>query len=78
MARKSAHILPDRLAPGGRVTLVGESFGGALSLSYALAHPERVERLVSRRSCPRILQRASGDAPEGAAKPDCEIQGRRW
>jgi 3-oxoadipate enol-lactonase len=36
-----------RQAPGGgRVTLVGESFGGALSLSYALAHPERVERLV--------------------------------
>jgi pimeloyl-ACP methyl ester carboxylesterase len=36
-----------RLAPdGGRVALVGESFGGALSLSYALAHPQRVERLV--------------------------------
>jgi 3-oxoadipate enol-lactonase len=31
---------------GRRVTLVGESFGGALSLSYAVAHPERVERLV--------------------------------
>jgi len=30
----------------GRVTLVGESFGGALTLSYALAHPERVHRLV--------------------------------
>jgi pimeloyl-ACP methyl ester carboxylesterase len=36
-----------RLAPdGGRVALVGESFGGALSLSYALTHPHRVERLV--------------------------------
>jgi pimeloyl-ACP methyl ester carboxylesterase len=36
-----------RLAPDGdRVALVGESFGGALTLSYALAHPERVERLV--------------------------------
>jgi 3-oxoadipate enol-lactonase len=33
-------------AGGGRVTLLGESFGGALTLSYALAHPERVERLV--------------------------------
>ena len=32
--------------PGSRVTLVGESFGGALTLSYALAHPECVERLV--------------------------------
>jgi pimeloyl-ACP methyl ester carboxylesterase len=32
--------------PAGRVTLLGESFGGALTLSYALAHPERIERLV--------------------------------
>jgi 3-oxoadipate enol-lactonase len=31
---------------GGRVSLLGESFGGALTLSYAVAHPERVERLV--------------------------------
>ncbi len=30
----------------GRVTLIGESFGGALTLSFALAHPERVHRLV--------------------------------
>ena len=36
-----------RLAPEGqRVALLGESFGGALALSYALAHPQRVERLV--------------------------------
>jgi pimeloyl-ACP methyl ester carboxylesterase len=31
---------------GGPVTVLGESFGGALSISYALAHPERVARLV--------------------------------
>jgi 3-oxoadipate enol-lactonase len=34
------------VAGGGRVTLLGESFGGALTLSYAIAHPERIERLV--------------------------------
>jgi len=34
-------------ADGRRVTLVGESFGGALTLSYALAHPERVDRVVT-------------------------------
>jgi len=39
-------------SPGERVTLVGESFGGALSLSYALAHPERVARLVIVNSFP--------------------------
>ncbi len=47
------HADVERAAPGGRrVTLVGESFGGALSLSYALAHPERVGRLVILNSFP--------------------------
>jgi 3-oxoadipate enol-lactonase len=36
-----------RIAADGRpVSLLGESFGGAVTLSYAVAHPERVERLV--------------------------------
>jgi pimeloyl-ACP methyl ester carboxylesterase len=40
------HVEVTRVAGDGRVTLLGESFGGALTLSYAVAHPERVERLV--------------------------------
>jgi pimeloyl-ACP methyl ester carboxylesterase len=41
------HIEVTRIAPDGRpVTLLGESFGGALTLSYALTHPDQVERLV--------------------------------
>lgn len=46
------------VAPGGRVTLVGESFGGALSLTYALAHPDRVERLVIINSFPYFTPQA--------------------
>lgn len=49
------HEAAQQLAPGGeRVTLIGESFGGALSLSYALAHPESVERLVVLNSFPYV------------------------
>jgi pimeloyl-ACP methyl ester carboxylesterase len=33
-------------SPKRPVTLLGESFGGALTLSYALARPERVERII--------------------------------
>jgi pimeloyl-ACP methyl ester carboxylesterase len=40
------HRAIDVAAPQRRVTLLGESFGGALTLSYALAYPERVERIV--------------------------------
>lgn len=40
------HATVQGAAGEGRVTIVGESFGGALTLSYALAHPERVERMV--------------------------------
>ncbi len=39
------HII-QAAGPTRRVTLFGESFGGALTLSYAIAHPERVDRLV--------------------------------
>lgn len=41
-----------------RVFLCGESFGGALSLSFALRHPEKLEGLVILNSFPYIRERA--------------------
>lgn len=35
-----------------RATIVGESFGGALALSFALSRPERVDRLIILNSFP--------------------------
>lgn len=49
------HHEVEQAAPdGGAVILIGESFGGALSLSYALAHPDRVHRMVILNSFPRF------------------------
>lgn len=42
---------------GPDVVLCGESFGGALSLSFALAHPDRLQGLVVLNSFPVIRQR---------------------
>jgi pimeloyl-ACP methyl ester carboxylesterase len=40
-----------------RILLFGESFGGALSLSFALRHPEKLEGLVILNSFPFLRQR---------------------
>jgi pimeloyl-ACP methyl ester carboxylesterase len=45
----------DEVAPEGRrATIIGESFGGALALSLALARPAHVERLVIINSFPHF------------------------
>jgi pimeloyl-ACP methyl ester carboxylesterase len=50
----------DRVVPDGTpVVMVGESFGGALAMSFALAHPERVQELVILNSFTRITPRAT-------------------
>lgn len=52
----------DRLGSESRnepVFLCGESFGGALSLSFALAHPEMLRGLVILNSFPYVRQRVS-------------------
>jgi pimeloyl-ACP methyl ester carboxylesterase len=48
--------LIDEIAPGGAI-LCGESFGGALCLSTALAHPDAVRGLVIINSFSRVPQR---------------------
>jgi pimeloyl-ACP methyl ester carboxylesterase len=45
----------DAVAPETPALLIGESFGGTLALSFALAHPGRVRALVVLNSFPRFL-----------------------
>jgi pimeloyl-ACP methyl ester carboxylesterase len=46
--------LQEQAADGAPVTLIGESFGGLLSLAFALAHPTRVRELVLLNSFPHF------------------------
>jgi pimeloyl-ACP methyl ester carboxylesterase len=45
LADEAADRLTAALAPGGRATVLAESFGGAVALTLALRHPRLVERL---------------------------------
>ena len=47
----------DVTAGGAPAVLVGESFGGALAMAFALAHPARVRALVVLNSFPRVPSR---------------------
>ena len=49
----------DAAAPAtGRAIVIGESFGGALAMSFALAHPEKVQALVVLNSFPYFAPQA--------------------
>ena len=45
-------VVDEVAGPSRQAVVIGESFGGALSLSFALAHPERVQALVIINSFP--------------------------
>ena len=49
--------LAGRVGGNEKVLLFGESFGGALSLSFGLAHPEKLRGLVILNSFPAIRKR---------------------
>jgi pimeloyl-ACP methyl ester carboxylesterase len=53
-----AQVARNATTAGGRVAVVGESFGGALALSFALANPQLVQALVVLNSFPRFLPQA--------------------
>ena len=67
--RDEAHDMPtlvadlghhlDTAAGGEAAVLVGESFGGALAMAFALAHPARVRALVVLNSFPRVRNRVA-------------------
>jgi pimeloyl-ACP methyl ester carboxylesterase len=42
----------EAVAPSGRATIVGESFGGAVALTFALAYPRQVDALLVLNSFP--------------------------
>jgi pimeloyl-ACP methyl ester carboxylesterase len=53
-----AHVARSAATTGGQVVVVGESFGGAIALSFALANPQLVRALVVLNSFPRFLPQA--------------------
>jgi pimeloyl-ACP methyl ester carboxylesterase len=51
-----AHVI--REAGGGRATVLGESFGGLLTMAAALEHPDHVERIILVNTFAHFAERA--------------------
>ncbi len=52
LANDLLNVIDRAAAPGARAIVVGESFGGAVALTFALKYPERVEALIILNSFP--------------------------
>ncbi len=63
-----AHHLAIAVPDGTPVVMVGESFGGALAMSFAIAHPERVRELVILNSFTSITPRVKLHLALGAMR----------
>ena len=61
-----------------RATLVGSSIGGAISIDYALVHPERVDRLVLVGAVVNGLPVSTYFTEEKAASMDAQEKSRRY
>jgi pimeloyl-ACP methyl ester carboxylesterase len=57
LVRDLEHVVEAVAPESRRATIVGESFGGALAMSFALARPEQVEALVVLNSFPYFAPR---------------------
>ncbi|MGC4085354.1 MAG: alpha/beta hydrolase [Vicinamibacterales bacterium] len=68
LVRDLDDVIREVSVDGTPVVLVGESFGGALSMSYALTHPERVARLVVLNSFPAFLPQVRLHLAHGALR----------
>jgi 2-succinyl-6-hydroxy-2,4-cyclohexadiene-1-carboxylate synthase len=68
-------------AGDGPTDLIGYSMGGRLALHFAVAHPERVRRLVLESASPGLeneAERAARRAADEALAADIEREGIEW